>query len=62
MDEYREYTFEGYIQTMTFFLEGEAKGIGRNEEEARENALNKICRVHRLGRNCVRLGKCIGVR
>jgi len=62
MDEIREYTFEGTIQTLTFYQTGEVKALGRNEDEAREKALDKICRIHRIGRNCVKLGKCIAVK
>lgn len=56
------YTFEGKIQTLTFFSKGKVEGLGKNLEEARENAIRKLCKTHNLGRNCISVEECVSVR
>ena len=57
----KRYTFRGHITTMTFSQSGAITVYGKNEAEARENAIKEICKVHRIHRDCVRIEKLIGI-
>lgn len=61
MSALKTYTFKGIIQTMTFYQDGTVSASGESEEEAREKAINKVCRIHRIGRNCFKLYECVKV-
>lgn len=61
MDHVKKYTFEATVQTMSFFQKGEGAAWGFSEEDARERLTQKLCNVHRIGRNCLNVGQVIKI-
>jgi hypothetical protein len=57
----KKYVFEGYISTMSFSQSGTVTGYGNTEQEARDNAIREVCRVHRIPADCVKIKKVVSV-
>jgi L,D-peptidoglycan transpeptidase YkuD (ErfK/YbiS/YcfS/YnhG family) len=55
------YTFNGTIQTMTFYQTGKVTAWGENEDDARYNAKKKLNDIHRVGSSCINLKECTKV-